>query len=38
MQEEILREWENFKDGDPGIDNVRISYVKLADKTKQKAV
>ena len=37
-QEEILREWGKVKDGAPGIDNVRISYVRLAGKTTQEAV
>ena len=37
-QEEILREWEKVKDGAPGIDNVRISYIKLAGKTVQEIV
>ena len=37
-QEEILREWEKVKDGAPGIDNVRISCIKLAGKTVQETV
>ena len=37
-QEEILREWGKVKDGAPGIDNVRISYIRFAGKTTQEAV
>ena len=37
-QEEILREWGKVKDGGPGIDNVRVSYIRLAGKTTQEAV
>ena len=37
-QEEILREWGKVKDGAPGIDNARMSYLKLTGKTTQEAV
>ena len=35
---EILEEWSKVKDGAPGLDNVRIMYIKHASTTTQQAV
>ena len=37
-QDEILREWSKVNDGAPGLDNVRITYVRQASTTTQKAI
>ena len=37
-QDEILREWSKVNDGAPGLDNVRIAYVRQASTTTQKAI
>ena len=37
-QDEILREWSKVNDGAPGLDNVRVTYIKQASTTTQRAI